>query len=431
LVNSVAFYLMAISFASSLLFNGNPLLKFDGYFVLIDALGMPNLQAKSFAYLRYLLLNRVLGIDSVLAGQATSNEKAIFAFYGISAYVYRLFLYFGIVCGVYFRFDKTIGIILGSVWLSLFIVRPLARSIANLIGRRSEMHPRTLGMAVVTLLALALLLGLLLPWSSNSVYPCYLESAEIRQIAVPAAAPVKDVLVRQGDHVTKNQVLITLDPIPLNYSLKVKETELLRIKKEMENIESRETDLQKLELKLIELAQAQDAVDQVKLDLSRTQWTSPFDGIISKLSPTVQKGAQPGRGVVVGEVARTKSCQAVGLIPESDVALVQPGAKVEVWFPGVQTFSLTVNEVSLFKTEDLEASPFSSRFGGEIATEAKLDGTKDSPLEPHYLCKARFTYKPGLLLGMTGRMILEHPPRSLFKRLIDSVYRTFYREVAS
>ena len=47
LVNSLAFYLMAISFASTILFNGNPLLKFDGYFILIDMLALPNLATNS------------------------------------------------------------------------------------------------------------------------------------------------------------------------------------------------------------------------------------------------------------------------------------------------------------------------------------------------------------------------------------------------
>ncbi len=335
------------------------------------------------------------------------------------------------MCGVYLRFDKTVGFILGAVWFSLFIGRPLARSAKNIIGRRGEMHPRSRGVVVVSLLAAALVLGIALPWSSNSIYPCYLESAEVRQIAIPASAPVQDVLVRQGDLVTRDKVLIILDPIPLGYSLRAKETELLRIKKEMEVIETSEKELPKLDLKYIELSQAQDAVDQVRWDLSHAQWVSPFDGVVSKLSPKLQTGAQPGRGVVVGEVAKTRACLAVGLVPENDVALVQPGAEVEVWFPfrGGQSFRLTVREVSLFKTEDLEASPFSSRFGGEIATEPKQDGLKDAPLEPHYMCKADFPNELGIPLGMTGRLIVKHPPRSILTRIIDRTYRTFYREI--
>jgi putative peptide zinc metalloprotease protein len=433
LTNSIAFYLIAISLVSSFLFNGNPLLKFDGYFVLTDVLGIPNLQTKAFGYVRHLFLNRVLGIESVRAGQASSRERTIFVIYGVSAYLYRVALYFGIVCGVYSRFDKTIGFILGSVWLSLFIGRPLIRSVKTLSARRGEIHPRTRGVAVMGLLMGTCVLAAVIPWSSNSVYPCYLESAELRQIAIPAGAPVKDVFVRQGDLVKADQVLITLDPTPLHYALKAKETDLLQIKKEMEIVETTEKDLPKLELKRIELSQAQDAVEKVKWDISHTEWSSPFDGVVTKLSPALQPGAQPGRGAVVGEVAKTRMCQAVGLVPENDVAMVQPGTEVKVYFPfrGGQAFRLNVREVSLFKVEDLEASPFSSRFGGEIATEAKQEDVKDSPLEPHYVCRAGFLNGIGIPLGMTGRMIVQRPPRSILRRSIDRVYRTFYREIAS
>ena len=65
MVNSLAFYLMAVSFTSTLLFNGNPLLKFDGYFLLTDVLGMPNLYTNSFRHLKYLFMNRVMGVDRI------------------------------------------------------------------------------------------------------------------------------------------------------------------------------------------------------------------------------------------------------------------------------------------------------------------------------------------------------------------------------
>jgi len=97
MVNSLAFYLMAVSFISTVLFNGNPLLKFDGYFILMDYLRIPNLATKSFGYVRYLFMNRVLGISLVSNPAATPREVSIFTIYGISAIVYRFFLYSAII----------------------------------------------------------------------------------------------------------------------------------------------------------------------------------------------------------------------------------------------------------------------------------------------------------------------------------------------
>ena len=120
LINSVAFYLMAISIASSILFNGNPLLKFDGYFVLTDLLRMPNLQARAFNQLRYLFLDRVLGIEAVAGDRGAPDRRFILTIYGVSAFVYRVFIVTAITAGVYMRFDKSIGALMGGMAFALF-----------------------------------------------------------------------------------------------------------------------------------------------------------------------------------------------------------------------------------------------------------------------------------------------------------------------
>jgi putative peptide zinc metalloprotease protein len=431
LLNSTAFYLMAISVVSSLFFNGNPLLKFDGYFVLIDWLRMPNLQSKAFNFLRYLFLNRGLGMASVDIASTSLKDKTIYLAYGVSAALYRIVLYSGIIAGVYFRFDKTIGFVLGVLAFSLFVVRPLARSITSLTKRKSEMNYRPLGILTIVALAVAIVFLLTLPWSDRSVYPCYVGSAMIRQIVVPAEAPIAEVYVRQGERVREGQILFTLDPTPLQYGLKDKQAERLLVKKEISIIESTQKELSRAPIKYIELSQLDDSVKKIEEDLKNICWRAPFEGAITKLLPNVQAGARPGKGTIIGEIASPTACEIFGLIPEVDVQGINHGSQVEVWFPtGTgEALSLAVRELSPFKTEDLEGSPLSSRFGGEIATEARGEAEKDSPLEPHYLCKLAFTNRQGIPLGMTGRMVIKQPPRSALGRMVEAAYKTFHREI--
>ncbi len=440
LVNSVAFYLAAVSLISSVLFNGNPLLKFDGYFVLTDLLRIPNLQTKSFAFIRYLFLNKALGIESVKRTYASLRDQCIFISYGVSSLVYRVFLYTGIISRIYHKFDKSIGVILGLIAFSLFIVRPLTNATKNLIARRSEMSFRPKGLSVLVVIVITVIFLLTRPWSSHSVYPCYLDSAKLQDIVIPAEAPVSEVLVRQGDMVKTGQTIFKLDPIPLTYRLKEKESGLSLIKKEMEIIQDSDKDLPKLQLKYIELSQAADAVKQIQYDLEHCEWKAPFAGAVAKLSSELQPGAKPEKGAVVGELASEVHSEILGLIPEVDIGALQPGQKVEAWFPvdnGV-SLALTVREVMPFKAEDLESSPFSSRLGGEIATEAKPEikreagrdvATKDAPLEPYYVCKMDFPNNGKLPLGLTGRLVVKQPPRSALTRIIDAAYQTFHREI--
>ena len=62
ILNSLAFYLLAVASISTVLFNGNPLIRFDGYFALSDALRIPNLMVKSRNYIKYIVWNKALGV---------------------------------------------------------------------------------------------------------------------------------------------------------------------------------------------------------------------------------------------------------------------------------------------------------------------------------------------------------------------------------
>lgn len=431
LLNSVAFYLTVISLLSSVLFNGNPLLKFDGYFVLTDLLRITNLQAKSFNALKYLFQNRVLGMGSIAMPESSSRDKSIFVVYGILAFLYRFILYTGIVAGVYFKFDKTMGILLGALALMLFVIRPVTKAVVNLGKRRAEMNYRKSGIIVFVCIVAAVTFLLTRPLSDNSVYPCYLDSALSHKLVIPADAPVGEVFVRQDEIVDEGQVLFRLDPTRLEYSLKEKEIQLKLVEKEISITENIEKERSRLPLKRIELSQAVDAIKQTKEYLGSIESKAPFRGAITRLAPNFQPGANPGKGVEVGELASQTVCEVVGMAPEHDVSSLEAGSKVTAWFPvGVgESFTLTVREVTPFKAEDLEGSPLSSRFGGEIATEAKEESSKDSPLEPQYLCKMDFQNVKGIPLGMTGRLVVQKPPRSVLRRFVDKIYRTFNREI--
>jgi len=431
LFNSVTFYLMAVSVISSFLFNGNPLLKFDGYFVLTDWLRMPNLQAKAFSYVRYLFLSGVLGMETVTAPIGTWRDQIVFAVYGFAALVYRIFLVFAIVGGIYLRFDKTIGIMLGLLGFSLLIAWPLSRAARNLVKRRAEVNYQPTGVAAAVCVAAVGLFLLAVPWSSRSVYPCYVESATLREIVIPAEAPVRNVLVRQGDRVANGQTLLRLDGTRLAHSLKIKQIDEMLVKKEIALIESGESDLSRLPLKYIELSQVQDAIQHISQDLQNLEWKAPFAGAVTKLAADVQDGACPGKGAIVGELASQDYLEALALVTEADVGLLRAGTRVEVWFPvdAGRELRAVVREVSPFKTEDLEGLAFSSRFGGEIATETTHDAGKDSPIEPYYACKIDLPANRGIPLGMTGKLIVEQPPRSALRRIVDAVYRTFHREI--
>lgn len=433
MINSIAFYLMSLSFISTLLFNGNPLMRFDGYFVLTDYLRMPNLAANSVKYLKYLFFNRALGITLVTNPASTERQTRIFTTFGVALVIYRVFLYTGIIIGVYYKFDKMIGIVLAILAFGLFIVRPIYKGAGYILKQRREISPRPVGLFALIIIIAALIIPLSVPISANSVYPCYLQSDRIRKLTVPLHTLVERVNIEQGEPVKEGDVLFQLDAAKLELQLRLKKTQERIIEEEMALYRLDRETIADVSPKEIELQQIREDIDKISADLAiaRGEIRAPFDGVVTELDEKLQPGFQPGEGVIVGELQSGVKCVIIGLIPAADLDKAQVGKDVQVWFPlqGGLTLSAKLDDIKSYSEKDLKNSPFSSRFGGEVATEIKGEEQKDAPLEAHYAGKIYYDNSKGEIpLGLTGRLVIASPPKSILSRIYDGLIRTINRE---
>lgn len=132
LVRAVAFNVIVIGSVSTILFNGNPLMRFDGYYVMADLVEIPNLAPRSTRYIGYLIQKYLLGSASPASPVTHPSERGWLFFYGIGSFCYRMFISITIVlfvAGQYFF----IGALL-AVWaLTTMIVIPLLRSARTLV----------------------------------------------------------------------------------------------------------------------------------------------------------------------------------------------------------------------------------------------------------------------------------------------------------
>lgn len=433
MLNSLAFYMMGVSLASTLLFNGNPLLKFDGYFVLMDYLRTPNLYRKSFDHIKYLFMNKLLGIETYPRVSSTTRESCIFTSYGVLSSIYRVFLYTSIVAGVYYRFDKTVGLVLAVLAFGLFVVRPIGTGLASLWRHRTRMRPRLVTM-LVFVCGLALSIGLFAaPIPRNSVYPCFLDATRKQKLTVPLHTWVSRVNIHQGSEVARGTILFSLDTTFLRLTLSKKEIVRDIIKKELDMLLLDDQSRAEAPSKEIELLQVEDEIQEIKrqLDLAEHGASAPFHGVVTMLDPRMKTGFQPGEGSIVGELESVTDCTVHALVSEDDLEKVRPGLAVTVWFPvnGGREYQKTIQDLRPFSERDLQESPFSSRFGGELATEVKNQDQKDVPLEAQYDCSVAFDNHNNMIpLGMTGRLVVPSPPKSLAAMMMDSLVRTFNRE---
>jgi putative peptide zinc metalloprotease protein len=90
MVRGLAYNVIFIAGVSSLLFNGNPLLRYDAYYILADLLEIPNLGSRGIQYLLYLIQRYLLRTKDLEPPESTEGERIWFSLYTIASVFYRL-----------------------------------------------------------------------------------------------------------------------------------------------------------------------------------------------------------------------------------------------------------------------------------------------------------------------------------------------------
>lgn len=135
LVRDLALTAAVVGGTSSLLFNGNPLLRFDGYHVLCDAFDLPNLAQRSQAYWRYLIHCRLLGLSHVVSPEPGKGELPWLVGYAPASWLYRAVLSIAIA-GWVGSLSTLLGLLVGCALAFLLLGKPLLGFWRNLL----QMH---------------------------------------------------------------------------------------------------------------------------------------------------------------------------------------------------------------------------------------------------------------------------------------------------
>jgi putative peptide zinc metalloprotease protein len=169
LARAVAYNVMVLGSVTTLLFNGNPLLRYDGYYLLADLLEIPNLGPRANRYWQYLLTRYLFGIRPARPFPATRAERRWFLAYAPAAAAYRIVVTIGIAWFVgqqYFAF----GVLLAVVSLLGGVLLPLGKGLAIVFTDPRFMARAQRVWAVLagsTLAVIALLFVLPLPHSTR------------------------------------------------------------------------------------------------------------------------------------------------------------------------------------------------------------------------------------------------------------------------
>ena len=424
LLRDLAFNVMVIGGVSTLLFNGNPLLRFDGYYVLADSIEIPNLATRSQQYYRYLGKRYLLGMSEIASPVIARGERAWFLFYGAASICYRIFISLVIalyVAGKFFVFGLLLALYVVITQLLLPLLRVLHYLIRDRVLKGRRTRAVTVGFSTITALLVILLI---VPVPANTVAEGILLTPKESIIRAAGSGEVAAVLKTPGELLKKGEVLVRLVDTELDMQQRVLEARAHELQARLERASLQDqVKAGILREQLEELAEKQQDL-QRKLD--NLIVTNPSAGIADLQMAADLPGRFVSQGEILGVMRRQSKATARVVVPQEEANRVREQTHgIDVRVMGTNTRALPVNAMRAVPagTYRLPSIILGTQGGGDIAVDAS-DEQGLTTIEPvfHFdleLPADNITYFPGARVQVRFR----HSPEALGPRWYRSVRR--------
>jgi putative peptide zinc metalloprotease protein len=455
LLNSLCLNVMIVSSASTLLFNGNPLMRYDGYFVLSDLVEIPNLAQAGAAVLREEAGAIFLGIPAHREGEYSARQRLFLSLYAISSTIYRTAVIVGILWFLHrmlkpyhlepLTFLLAVLVALGTAGVPLW---QAGRFIQHAYWSRQMQSRRAVTSGLVLTACLAALL--LAPLPHRIAAPAVLDAENARKVYASVSGALREgsaigAAVRAGEKVA---VLENLD-LKLEIARLRGQRDEQRLK--LENLKRRQTrdDTAASQIPTAEeaLADLEERLARRLEDEERLTVTAPESGTIlpvrrkprtyargeldtwwgSPLDPW-NRDCHVESGTALCQIGDAARLEATLVIDQSDVEFIRPGQPVEIQLdqaPG-RVLSGTIQEIAEI---DLKITPAELLPAGTIPTQPDEAGVPRPAGTVYQGRVALVTSDSPLLIGQTGQAKVFAGSLSLGRRLSRYLSRTFRFEM--
>ena len=210
IVKDAALNVMLIATLSTLLFNGNPLLRYDGYFVFEDWLEIPNLATRAKRYYYYLIQKYLLKIEHLRSPVTAEGEVGWFLFYGFTSPIYRLSIMLGITLYLADSF-LVVGTAL-AIWVVMMqLIVPLVKGMHFLLVDEMVAPRRRRGVGLIIIVSLTTIAFLSIPVPTITYTQGVMWTNSGSQVIAGSSGFVTMSRVESGAEVKKNQPIWQLD----------------------------------------------------------------------------------------------------------------------------------------------------------------------------------------------------------------------------
>ena len=448
-MRDVCVTVMVVCSVSTIVFNGNPLLRYDGYFILSDLVGIPNLSAQSRAELRRRVQNVIWGVGANSGedgGHARGSggrvsAKSFLLGYAVCSGSYRVIVY-SLIAYAFYRLATNVG--LGAP-VGLFLIILLGtvsiKSLANLTKRPttgmflSRYRPFSILAAVLVVVTFVVLV----PLPRTISAPSMVHPRDSQTIYATVSGRVVDA-VRYGDRVVKGQTLTRLDNFQVCQEALRLNAECDRLSRELRVLAGRRVAEPEVGAKIPTIKNSLSAAQHRRFlhqqRVSQLIIESPMDGVIYAaetpasevfnddrvLDPHDQLPVSPNKhhswiesGTPVCVIGAARKRDAILWVRQQDIPLLQVGQQIS-WTSPNSSAGLLRGQVTHLATEPVEQVDHELLVTGRIGLKPGKEHLRQ-PSEVLYQVRARLeTGTVVLPARLTGMVRVKVQPASLLSR---------------
>ena len=430
---SIAFIVAAVSLVGSLVVNLNPLMRFDGYYIFADLVGIDNLQERACNFAKWRLRRVLWGWDDPKPEIASPERQHVLEVFGFSLLTYRFVLYSGISVMVYHIFFKPMGLILMGVEVGWFLAMPIFREMMVWWKQKSRIIRSWRGGLIGAALAGGLVFCIL-PAQDSVEVPAVMHSHDYTRIFPPAAGQITEIDVTAGQHVRAGDVLFRVSSPMLEHQITAVQLKLESLREIKGHQQANLALSEKWLTRDVDITSAEKELEGLTTQQDQLVIKAGYDGIVQDVNRDLHSGQWISSTTFLALLTDTGAPILSGYVDEQDHGRISNGAAGYFYpeFSPLVRYPVTVTQIETTDTSDIFWPELASVFGGPLP--ADQSPKKVLPVSRYTLYGVNFNISAtGANIALPsfaarGVVRLDAAPERMVKILIRRALSIFQQE---
>lgn len=367
MLRDACFLLATTTWVSTLLINASPFMRFDGYFLAMDALEIPNLHQRAFAQAKWWLREFLFDLNDAKPEYFSPMLTRGLILFGFGTWIYRLIVFSGIAVLVYYAFPKPLGQLLGLIEIGAFIIMPIYQECLVWFQRLEHIKANKRVFKWLGAIFFVLIM-LVIPWDNRINGVGVWQPHQVSLLTAPGAASISRIYVQQGQQVDTGEMLVELASEDLLFELKAAKAQEMAINWQVNAAGTDNERRLKLGVLQAELERIRVKINSIESSLADFNMMAPGTGVVHFNNINFSEGQWLAKNELVLSLVSPDRFEVVAYFNEEDIARLRVG-NIATFYP--ETAGLAPSELKVVRIDDdathnLLDKQLASVYGGEL-----------------------------------------------------------------